>query len=337
MKIAIGKSNRNPVPEGWIDYCVDNSLEYKFVDPYSSDVISEVKDCDIFLWYIYHTDYRDMLFAKQLIISLELAGVKVFPDYYTCWNFDDKLGQKYALEAVDAPHIPTYVFYTQDEAKKWAYTTDFPKIFKLRGGAGGKNVLFVKNKKIALKLIDRSFCKGIPQTASKIQYLKEQLRLFHYGKRSLLESLMKGVGIFLVKPEYDRMHGREKGYVMFQDFVPGNKYDIRLIVIGNRAYGMKREVRKNDFRASGSGNFIYSELPEEVIKIGFKTAADLNLQSVAFDFLYLDGKPVIIEMCYGFGTSGSSKCTGYWDRSLNWHEKKPNPNYWELEDLIKSL
>ena len=65
MKIAIGKSSKHPVPQGWINYCEDHELEYKFVDPYSVNIIEDVQDCEIFLWYIYHTDYRDMLLQSN--------------------------------------------------------------------------------------------------------------------------------------------------------------------------------------------------------------------------------------------------------------------------------
>ena len=334
MKIAIGKSSKHPVPEGWINYCNDNKLEYKFVDPYSTHIIDDVQDCDIFLWYIYHTDYRDMLFAKQLFISLELAGKKVFPNYFTSWHFDDKLGQAYALKSIGAPHIPTYVFYTKKDALDWIDQTQFPKVMKLRGGAGGRNVILVKSSFQAKRLARRAFNRGFSQTCSKIQYLRDQITMIKNRQRSLLDGLMKGIGIFFVKPEYVKMHGNDKGYIMFQDFVPNNNYDIRLIVIGNRAYGMKRLVRTGDFRASGSGKFVYDEIPQDIVKIAFDVADKLHLQSVAFDFMYYNNNPVIIEMCYGFGTKGSSHCKGYWDRNYNWHEATPNPNYWELEDLL---
>ena len=47
-----------------------------------------------------------------------------------------------------------------------------------------------------------------------------------------------------------------KDYVYFQKFLPNNKYDIRIVVIGDRAFGFIRYNRENDFRASGSGKRI---------------------------------------------------------------------------------
>lgn len=62
------------------------------------------------MWHFSHIDYRDMLFAKQLLYSIQLMGKKVFPDFNTVWHFDDKVGQKYMFEAIGVPFIPTYVF-----------------------------------------------------------------------------------------------------------------------------------------------------------------------------------------------------------------------------------
>ena len=44
----------------------------------------------------------------------------------------------------------------------------------------------------------------------------------------------------------------EKGYVYFQDFIPNNDTDTRIVVIGDKIIGERRGVRNGDFRASGS-------------------------------------------------------------------------------------
>ena len=71
-----------------------------------------------------------------------------------------KLGQKYLLEAIGAPCIPSYVFYDKKDAIKWLNKTTFPKVFKLRGGASSVNVKLIKNRKQAIKIIRKSFTKG---------------------------------------------------------------------------------------------------------------------------------------------------------------------------------
>ena len=46
-------------------------------------------------------------------------GTPVFPNYNTSWHFDDKVGQKYFLEAIDAPLVPSHIFYSKKEALEW--------------------------------------------------------------------------------------------------------------------------------------------------------------------------------------------------------------------------
>lgn len=333
MKIAIHHRPES-FSDRWIEYCKENNIPYKIVNAYDTDIVQQVDDCTAFMWHHTQCDYRDKLFAKQLIYSLEAMGLKVFPDFHTTWHFDDKVGQKYLLEAIGAPLVPSYVFYDKKEAIEWVNQTTFPKVFKLRGGAGSANVQLVPTKKDAIRLVNRAFGKGFPQF-NRREKLKERIRKYKEGKDTLW-GVCKGMGRLFIPTELAKIVGPEKGYVYFQDFIPNNKYDIRLIVIGGeKAYGLKRIVRKNDFRASGSKKFVYDQINNETIIKAFDIANKLKLQSVAFDFIYSNkGKPLIVEMSYGYGTEGSGKCKGYWDKDLNWHEGPFDPYGWMVE-LVK--
>nr|WP_205600857.1 hypothetical protein [Halomonas socia] len=100
----------NGFSEKWITYCEDNGIDYKVVDCYSSDIIIEVKGCSALLWHWHHNNIKDIVAAKSIIMSLEHIGVNVFPNSKTCWHFDDKLAQKYLLEAINAPLVNSYIF-----------------------------------------------------------------------------------------------------------------------------------------------------------------------------------------------------------------------------------
>ena len=115
------------------------------------------------MWPHDHGNYNDALFAKQLLYALQMAGKRVFPDFNTTWHFDDKVGQKYLLEAIGAPLVPSYVFYSKREALEWAKQTSFPKVFKLRGGAGSANVRLVRTRSEAYRLISKAFTSGFSQ------------------------------------------------------------------------------------------------------------------------------------------------------------------------------
>ena len=253
MKIAIHHTPGS-FSDRWISYCKENDIPYKLVNAYDSDIIKQVEDCDAFMWHHHHANYKDALFAKQLLYSLEIAGKKVFPNFHTGWHFDDKVGQKYLLEAIGAPLVPSYVFYSKDEALEWVNKTTFPKVFKLRGGAGASNVRLVHTKSEAVSLVKKAFGKGFSQF-NRWGYCKERFNKWRTGKDSLV-GVCKGIARLFVPTEFAKMHAPEKGYVYFQDFIPDNQYDIRIVVVNmNKAFGIKRLVRNNDFRASGSGCF----------------------------------------------------------------------------------
>lgn len=143
----------------------------------------------------------------------------------------------------------------------------------------------------------------------------------------------------LISTDYAKNMPPERGYAYFQEFVPNNDGDYRIIVIGQKyAYGMKRLNRKNDFRASGSSSFLYEKLPDSMLEVAFDVAKTLKLQSAAFDFIRdEDNKPLIIEMSYAFGTTGSSKCKGYWTDDLQFHPGSFNPYGWMVQNLYDSI
>ena len=335
MKLAI-HHRPGSFSERWIAYCDEQGIEYKIVNCYDSNIIEQLKDCDALMWQHNQSNVKDVLTAKRILFALEHTGFITFPDFKSGWHYDDKVAQKYLLEALGAPMVPSYVFYDKEEALNWINITTFPKVFKLKGGASAMNVSLVKNKAEARKKVNKAFGKGFSQFNS-FGYFKDRLNRFRNKKETLL-GVLKGFGRIFIPTEFAKKYVREKGYVYFQEFIPNNQYDIRLIVIGDKAYGMKRKVRDGDFRASGSGEFVYDPIPEDVIKIAFDVSERLGFQSMAFDFIYDENHyPLIVEISYGFGTKGSSLCPGYWDRDLNWHEGDFNPFGWMVENLIKKI
>jgi glutathione synthase/RimK-type ligase-like ATP-grasp enzyme len=241
------------------------------------------------------------------------------------------------LEGIGAPLAPSYVFYSKQEAKKWAAQTSYPKVFKLRNGAGSDNVRLVKSKNKASRLIKKAFDRGFKQYEAWSN-LKERYRKYRIGKTTLW-NVFKGIIRLIHRTEYARVTGREIGYIYFQDFIAGNDHDIRVIVIGDKAFAIKRMVRKNDFRASGSGFILYEKqhFDDETVRLAFNVSEKLRAQCMAYDFIYLNGKPLIVEISYGFAKEGYDACTGYWDKAMVWHEGKFNPYGWMVDDLLKSI
>lgn len=334
MRLAIHKSHWGFSPD-WIEYCKKKGIPYKIVNCYESNIISQIDDCDALMWHHHHSLAKDKVFAKKLLFALEQAGIQVFPNFNSNWHFDDKLGQKYLLEAINAPLVPTEVFYDKETAIKWTKSAIFPKVFKLKGGAGSSNVRLVNKQREAIKLIRTAFGKGFSLYNSR-EDLRENIRKYRLGKNSF-KNLIKSIRRLIMSTEFAKIHGREKGYVLFQDFIPNNQFDIRVITIADKAFALKRLVRKGDFRASGSGFITYNkdEIDERCVKIAFDTTEKLKSQCVAYDFIFdKKNNPLIVEINYGFAHEAYFPCPGYWDKEMNWHKTSFNATHWMVDLII---
>lgn len=323
----------------WIDYCKNNAIEFKIVDCYRSDVIQQIKECAGLMWHFSQSHIEDMLISHAVLNSVAAMDIRTFPNHSTSWHFDDKISQKYLLEAINARLVPTYVFVEKRKAMEWAANTDYPKVFKLTGGAGSSNVSLARNYAAARKLIKKAFSSGFPPIP-RWQPLQE--RWWHFKRDKTFSSLIN-IGRGLIRtvirnPTLDRLP-RESGYAYFQDFIPNNDSDIRVVVIGKRAFAIKRMVREGDFRASGSGRIVYDPeaIPKECLKLSFELAAKLGTQSLALDFVFLEGTPLVVEMSYAFMSSGYEACPGYWKQDLSWVEGRFIPENFMIEDFLTSL
>lgn len=338
MKIAIHGDNKYNFSNRWIKYCKKNNISYKIVNAYDNDIIDQINDCTIFMWNHSQANHIDLKMAKPLLYSIEHSGIKVFPDFKTNWHFDDKIGQKYFLESINAPIVNSYVFFNKFKALEWISQTDFPKVFKLRGGAGSMNVFLAKNQKEAIYLTKKAFGNGFSSYNWSHRF-NEVLRKLKQGKGKMKDLISILLDLFKKYPnEYSKFIANEKGYVYFQDFIPDNTFDIRVIVVGDKAFALKRINRKNDFRASGSGTINYNkdEIDIRCIEIAFETNRKIKAQSVAYDFVFdTFKKPLIVEISYAYSIMSYDKCEGYWDSNLNWHQGSFNSCDWIIESLIK--
>ncbi len=338
MKIAI-----HPTPgsysDQWLEYYRVHGIETKRVDGLASDIVAQLADCDGLMWHWAHWEYRALRMARQLALALEMAGKKIFPNWRTCWHYDDKIGQKYLLESLGAPLVPSYVFFEKAKALDWIDGAEFPKVFKLRRGAGSSNVVLARTKSQARALVRLAFGRGFPPINRRVLFMD---RLWHIRRDKDLRSLVglgKGLARLAVPTKLERNSPREKGYAYFQDFVPGNDSDNRIIVIGDRAFGIRRMVRENDFRASGSGVLVHArgEVDPEAVKLSFDLTRRIGAQCLAFDYVFQEGRPRLLEISYAFLQSGYKACPGYWDRNMEWHEGRFVPEWFMAEDFVAAL
>ncbi len=305
-----------------------NGVDHIRLEASQSGFWERIRTLDLFIFRWAHYDSDRQLAHTILPVIEEEMAIKCFPDWKTCWHYDDKIKEYYLLKQHGFSMVDSYIFWEKKAALEWLRTADFPLVFKLKGGAGAKNVILVKNRRQAVKFVNKMFGKGlIPRAIDRNKIdIKREIR--HLGGNLLRK--IKGEDIL-------ENWQLQKNYILFQKFLPDNKYDTRVTTIGDRAFVFRRFNREDDFRASGSGKIDYDveKVDKRCIEIAFSVSKKMHFQTMAYDFLFNpDDEPQFSEISYTYLDTAIYNCPGYWDSNLNWHDGHFWPQYCQLVDAL---
>ncbi len=308
----------------------------RWVNVFAHDIIDQLTGCDALMWRHGHTP-RHHAVARRLMPAVEHAlGLPVYPDHPTAWHYDDKIAQKYLLEAAGIPIPKTWLFWDADLARAFCRDASYPLVLKLSGGAGSTNVIRLDGPARAEPWIARLFGPGVARLdrppALSVRDLPRRLR-------NATLHLLRGE---LPTPYPADVHNR---YILLQEFVPDNPFDTRVTVVGHRAFAFRRWNREGDFRASGSGCIDHDpdQIATEAVCLAFRIARTLGTQSVAIDFLRRGGQFVVGEISYAYASWAVHQCPGHWtwtgrdaDRP-RWHAGRMFPEEAQAQDLLNRL
>ncbi len=293
----------------------------------------QVRAVDLFVFrFNLFNDLHQIAATVIPIIDREF-GVRCFPDWNTCWHYDDKIKQAYLLQQHGFPAVRTWVFFNRSAALEWVQSAELPVVFKLKGGAGSSNVSLLHTRGQAQSAVRTMFGRGVRpgrRGYSDVKHHEAFLRRLYVDARRRL-------GASLRREDPSPFWQVHKNYVLFQEFLPGNAFDTRVTVIGERAFAFRRLVRPNDFRASGSGKIDHDPGPidSRCVRLALDISQKLHFQTMAYDFLFnRQGEPEICEISCMYADWAVQACPGYWDASLNWVEGHYWPQYCILVDAL---
>lgn len=280
------------------------------------------------MWHYYHHPRDKQIAPNTLTILEENYGLKSFPDHSTRWHFDDKTAQSLLLNTSGFPSVPMWLFNDSKKALEFVnnYQT-YPLVAKLKSGASAENVVLLKNSQEARNYVMELFTTGVFPNRGPVRF----------GQK-IYEMLNPTKIVFDYKTQWQSE--LQRGYAYFQEFIPNNSFDIRVTVIGKRAFGFTRNNRPNDFRASGSGSIDYdlTKVPLESVKTAFAVSRKYGFQSMAYDFLKSrSGDYIISEISYGYLNTAIRDTPGYWDEDLNFVEGNYWPEHLHVEDFLEYL
>lgn len=280
----------------------NNKITYHFYDIYAIDWQQKGADYDLIIWHPKSSPIAQQEAENKIYILEKLMGKKCVPSYHEVWPYESKVRMHYFYQKYNLPAISTTVFYKQEEALEFVRTTSFPIISKLDTGSSSYGVEKISARSTAEKLIRKIFSS--------------------HGKKTYWPYL------------------NQKGYVLFQQFIPNAKFDLRVIVVGDKYFGYYRYPRKNDFKASGAGIYEKKGIDTRALDIASRAKECFNARFLATDLLFDEqsGEYKIIESSFFIGIDTCEQLVvdgvaGYYEKKGSEYSFKPG-KFWVQELLL---
>ena len=328
---------RQSYSDRWFELAAEYGIATRKVDLYAPEPLKQIEGCDALMWrFGYNTPERP--FAKRLVQAIEHGlGIPVFPSSRSAWHFEDKIAQAYLLGAAGIPTPRTWVFWTRADAEAFCAAATYPLVLKLAAGYRASNVRLLHSPEEARYWIARMFGSGVYELGRPAP--KSPLERIYREARAAAKTLLRR-DVAREKNELQR------GYMYLQEFLPGNEFDTRVTVIGNRAFAYRRLNRPDDFRASGSGRPVWNpaEIDQQFVRIAFDVAQRLGTQSVAIDGLKRGREHVVGEISYTYVSWMVKECPGHWRLTgapqtggLEWVEGQVAPDDAIFTDFVAEV
>ncbi|MHC5353693.1 ATP-grasp domain-containing protein [Myroides sp. LJL115] len=290
----------------YVRFLKNNNIKYKFYNIFSSNWIEDAKELDVVVWHTNSDPITQDIALNKIYILEKIMGKRCLPSFDEIWSYENKVNAHYMYESLNLPTIPTFVSHDYFETMKYISTCKYPLISKSRTASASAGVEKISNYSQAKKLVQKAF-----------------------SSRGL---------------ETNYFHDRQKDYVYFQEFISDATYDLRIIVIGNKALGYYRFPNKGDFRASGAGNYEKKEIPTEALDLAFKVKEAFGSTCLATDVLYSqkEEKYFIIESSIFIGVDTPKQLeingvAGYYEKGNQGDYSFKQGKIWVQELALKEL
>ncbi len=192
-----------------------------------------------------------------------VLGKRCYPSAAQALLYEDKCLEAYLAQVRGLPFARTLISHSKDDALAMLGGLRYPLVSKINHSSGSMGVELVRTPRKARRIVEQAFSRGG--------------RPIHVP------------------------WSRQKNYVYFQEFIPNDGYDIRVVVVGNMVFGYYRKVPKGDFRASGMGAVEKRDLPEEAIRVAWNAHRHIRSPQLVVDMVHgSDGRYAIIELSLFF-------------------------------------
>jgi glutathione synthase/RimK-type ligase-like ATP-grasp enzyme len=260
-------------------------------------------------------------YIEDIIFHLEQCNYYVLPSYAYLKAHNNKVAMELLRERSKLECIKTIksrYYGAIEELKADIDNITFPVVIKSVSGAMSRGVMKANNPDELIKK-----AKNISRSFNISHDIKEILRKVKYSSKYKIESF-----------------NRNKFIV--QNFIESLDNDWKVLVYGNKCFVLYRGNRKNDFRASGSGKFVFrKDIPEGLLDYAYNIKEHYDVPHISLDVGYNGKLFHLLEFQFiYFGTTTLEKAPFYFVLQNNeWNviEEKQNLENAYVESIIDFL
>ena len=262
--------------------------------------------------------YKD--YIEDILLGLALQGAYLIPDFPKFRAHHNKVFMEILRDMCPSPVIKNVVSWgygTLEDFKKDLHQLPVELVIKPASGARSLGVRLVRGSAAQLRCARR-----ISRSVSFMEWVKNIINN-------------------MIQKNYREKSIHRRKFVV-QELIPGLAGDYKILVYGEKYYGLYRENRKKDFRASGSGKFYYrKDLPEGLLDFAEQVIKIFDVPFISLDIAFSQGKFYLIEFQFiSFGNYTLEKSSHYFARrNGKWvcTEEQPNLEREFVRSVVKYI
>lgn len=219
--------------------------------------------------HVFYTSSENMEYKECIKDVVYMLGMRneLVPGFDMLMCHEDKLFQELHKRRLGIRSLDARLYSTLGELKADLGGIAFPVVVKKGEGSGSASVYKARDARELVRIARRAmFDKTVPLFYAKALYKKLSGRLNpHYF-------------------EDERYFGR----LVLQEYVEGLECDWKVLAFGDKFYALRRRVRRNDFRASGSGLFDFADPGDGILDYARLVYERMDVPFLSMD-LCMDG------------------------------------------------
>lgn len=274
------------------------------------------KNAVLFYTASYNENYQQYIRDVILDLSISRNDIVLISNLDQLFSFENKGYQELVKIRLNIENVKGKYFGDLDEYHNEQDKYHPPFVFKTLKGAMSSGVVLIKSMEQLLAL-DSQYKKM--SFIEKLKYLKRERAKTNTSNSDVL-NLNPNPKFSAVN--FKKFFSKRNPFIV-QDFIPNLECDYKVLIFGIKYYVLKRNIRENDFRASGSGKFMWVTPPVELLDYALDIQKKMNSPFLSLDLGIETNKTVhLFEFQgIGFGPLTLIKSNSYFSKVENiWQE-----------------